>query len=603
MPKLLPLHLLERLVDLSAAKMKPSDIAFEIGCSRQSVYTWLNRIKAAGGDYELAHARSIKSNGRPRALEFSEAEANLARYYRLKKESLDVAAWFFIRSDKTYQDSDELIVRPETAEALRFHEEKAATCASRRTSWPMSVKRAFHVTDEERALHEGRKAHQQVEMITRRGMFETLEDGTQKQIIPGNVWELDDYSTNQPYWHECPESGKVSVNRQVLAAKDLCASLWLGFDHIGRERDAYRAEDVLRFIERLVRSHGIPEKLRLERGIWESSGVHGLKVGDHRWGDLRDLMVIEHVFKSKSKSIIEGGFNFLQRWLGHSGIDIGRKRGQFESASKKLRQSRNVTTDARKLGFLSILKSSDKHEAAGRELNRRPAMRAHLNERVSPEDLVARLGWHTKPLSEDDAWYFFPCKQARVVKAGQVRVAPGGGWAPIYFTVNGIIDGLHLETDHKVLVACDPARPELGARVVNADDSAKNRQGFGMHEVLLASAPYFGLAPQFSAAKELSPHLEARKNATAAARTSFRAIVAHGQGPREVTATDGNDKSARAGTIKRAEDATPPAATPVAARKEAPAPATSSRFGRFQTSGDRAAEIARLEKELADADA
>jgi predicted DNA-binding protein YlxM (UPF0122 family) len=608
MSKPLTLAKLEEIQRLAAAKVAPKEIAFRVGCSRQTVYTWLKKIKESGGDCEEALRLTQSKTGRPRKLEFNAAETNLARWYRLTKESVDVAAWFFIRSDKTYDGTDELIVRPAIAEMMRGYEEKAMS-ERKRIAWPRSVLRAFHVTDEERSLFEGKKSHQQTEMVTRRGMFEMLEDGTQREILPGMVWELDDYSTNQPYWHECPESKTVNVNRQVLAAKDLAASLWLGFDHIGRERDAYRAEDVLRFIERLVRSHGLPGLLRLERGIWESSGVHGLKLDDgDRWGDLRDIMRVEHVFKSKSKSIIEGGFNFLQRWLGHTGIDIGRKRGQFELAAKRLRQSRNVNLDARELGFLSIHESSDKHEAAARVINDRQAMREHLNERVAPNDLVARHGWHTKSLPEDSAWYFYPTKKAAVVSSGQVRINPGAGWAPLYFTVNGIIDGLHLETGHKVLVACDPARPELGARIVNNETGPRNREHFGLHEVLFTAAPCHGLAPQFSAAEALSPHLIARRKATAGARTSFRAIVANGQGPREVAAADGQGNSAKAGTIKRnetqaqtpapAETMPAPAPSP---RPVAPEAATSSRFSRFASPEARAAEIARLETEISEA--
>lgn len=579
-------------------------MAKQLNVRKSTLAHWLKVTREAGGDPEAAFAPGARKPGPRVAVEFNEAEKNLAKWYRLSKESIPVAAWFFVRSDKTYEGTDELIVRDETAEALRKYEEAAMSNRSR-IMFPKSVMRAFHVTKEEVDQFRGKKAWQQSEMITRRGMFETLEDGTSREILPGDTWELDDYSTNQPYYYHQPETGKITTCRQVLAAKDLASASWLGFDHIGRERDAYRGEDILRYIERLVRSHGLPRKLRLERGSWDSSYIHGIEVEgmEKPWGGLDDLMEIKHVFKSKGKAIIEGGFNGLQRWLGHTGIDIGRKRGEFEKAAKRLRQSRNVKTDAKALGFLSQEKSSMLHAEAAKVLNSRQMKRAHLNERVAPEDLIARHGWNTRELHEDDAWYFMPCKKLRIVSGGHVEVKPDGGWAPLAFTVNGIIDGLHLENGHKVLIACDPLRPELGARICNADQSSKNREHFGMGEVLFEAAPCHGLAPQFNAAKTLSPHLIARKKASAAARTTYRAIISTAQGKAskaESTAMNGKGQAITSGDIERGEPAADSPTIPPQGPKVEMVPAKSSRFGRFQSTEDRKAEIARLTDELSE---
>lgn len=592
---------------LLASGLSIREVAAEVGVKHQTLHYWMKKAAACEGDLDAAFDDKKAKGGRPRALVFTDAEKNLARWYRLTKESLDVAAWFFIRSDKTFEGSEEFIVRESTASAMRKYEESAIEKRAR-PSWPDSVRKAFHVTQQEYDAFRGKKASQQSEMIIRRSMLETLEDGSQREILSGEVWELDDYSTNQPYYYLHPETGKITTCRQVLAARDLVSASWLGFDHIGRERDAYRGEDILRYIERLVRSHGLPRKLRLERGSWDSSYIHGIEVDgmEKNWGALDDLIAIHHVFKSKGKAIIEGGFNVLQRWLGHTGLDIGRRRGEFEEAAKLLRQSRNASTDAKELGFLSQEESSALHAAAGTVLNSRQMLRAHLNERVAPDDLVARHGWNTRPLSEKDAWYFMPCKKLRIVTAGHVEVRPDGGWAPMAFAVNGVVSGLHLENGHKVLIACDPLRPELGARICNADRSPKNRDHFGMGELLIDAAPCHGLSPQFNASKELSPHLVLSKKASAAARTTYRAIVSTANGKVERSACDGKGNAITAGDIERDHAPTdaevaPAPSSPV--RNAQPAPAKSSRFGRFQTSGDRAAEIARLEKEFADADA
>ena len=600
-----------RAIELRGEGMSLRGVAGELGVAVATLSHWLKKVEAEGGDVDGAFSQKKTKGGRPKAIEFLDHEFLLAKWYRLTKESVDVAAYFFARDEKLNEDGTPR-VRPEVRAAMIRYEERALE-KGKRIAWPMSVRRAFEVTDEEYAAFRGRKHSQQTEMITRRGMYELLEDGTRIEIAPGDVWELDDYSTNQPYTFTDAETGEVHVGRQVLAAKDLAAASWLGFDHIGRERDAYRAEDVLRFIERLIRSHGMPGTLRLERGIWESSGVHGIEVPgmNTRWGDLRDLMRIEHVFKSKSKSIIEGGFNVLQRWLGHTGLDIGRHRGEFEEATKRLRQAHSTGADPRELGFVDQEESSKLHATAAAEINQRPMARRHLNERVAPADLIARLGWHTAPLRAEDEWYFLPCKKARIVRAGHVEVNPGGGWPVMRFVVNGVIDGLHLDNGHKILVACDPLRPDLGARICNADQTVKNREAYGMGEVLILNAPFEEDAPQFSAAQTLSPHLVHRRKATAAAATTFRSIKAAAAGKVEKTASDGKGKSVRVGTIDRGEHEEKPTAIS-APENNPPMPRVTnvvpgghalpkeSRFTRGKTPDEQRAEIEKLKKSLAE---
>lgn len=571
-----------------------------LGIKPATLSNWLTKVKDADGDIEAAFEPKAAKGGRPKALVFSEYELALAKWFRLAKESVDVAAYFFAR--------DERVSETVKLGVIGYEEKQLET--GKRIQWPMSVRKAFYVTDEEKSAFRGKKASQQTEMVTRRGMFEVLADGTVVDILPGDTWEMDDYSTNQPYTFKNPEDGELMLGRQVLACRDLSGAKWLGFDHIGRERDAYRGEDIVRFFERLIRVHGMPKRLRLERGSWEGSGVHGIVVPgmETRWGDLRDLMIIEHVFKSKSKSIVEGGFNMLQRFLAHTGTDIGRHRGEFEEATKRYLSARRKGVDPRTLGFLTQEESSQKHHAAGQLINSRLMKRGHLNERISPDDLVARKGWHTTELNESDAWYFLPCKKLRIARSGEVEVNPGGGWPKMTFTLNGIVDGIHLENGHKILVACDPARPDLGAHICNADQSVKNRDGYGMGEFLM-HAPYYGLAPQFNAAAVLTPHLVARRKATAAASTTFRAIktAANSKGVVEMTATDGKGKSASMGSIKRPDkqpskgedskklEASSTVRSPAPqTRREPAAPAKMSRFG----GRDAAAEIAKLTASL-----
>lgn len=589
---------LSNAMNLISQGMSCKAAASKLGIPNATLARWINRAAKHGGDIEAATAP--RATGRPVAFPANDFEILLARWYRLSKESVDAAAYFFARDNR---------VREEVRDVIDQIWEKSLR-AGKRPEWPESVRKAFRVTPQEKAAFRNRKLSEQEEMVTRRGMFEVLEDGTIRDILPGDTWEMDDYSTNQPYLYKCPTLGEILLGRQILAARDLCSAKWLGFDHIGRPRDAYRGEDIPRTIERLIRAWGMPKRLRLERGSWESSFIHGIVVEgtEFRWGDLRDLMEIEHVFKSKGKGLIEGGFNMLQRFLAHTGTDIGRVRGEFEEAAKRLRQAQSSKIDPLTLGFITQEHSSRLHEEAAALINSRPMRREHLDERVSPDDLSARLGWHTRQLSESDAWYFRPYKIQRTVSAGTVSTShKESGWPKMTFTLNGIREGVHFESGHQVLIAYDPARPDLGAYVCNADQSARNRQGWKMGQMLIPNAPDFGLAPQFSAAAVLSPHLIARKKASAAAATTFRAIRAAAGAPqpggsREAMAMNGSGGTASAGDIVRPE---PAPAAPAAEIGPVPQsirpsreiiPAISSRPSR-----DAAAEIRQLQAELEEA--
>lgn len=588
---------LSQALALTASGMSCKTAAAKLRIPNPTLARWLARVRDLDGDIEAALASAAP--GRPVVFAPNDLEVGLAKWFRCAKESLDVAAWFFARDAR---------VRPAIAAVILAIEEKALA-TGKDPLWPDSVRRAFYVTPDEKARARGKKASQQTEMVTLRGMYEILEDGTHKDILPGETWELDDYSTNQPFTFKDPATRELLLGRQVLAARDLCSAFWLGFENIGRERDAYRGEDIVRYIERLCRSWGMPRRLRLERGAWEGEAVHGIVVDgmSGRWGDLRDIMLIDHVFKSKGKGIIESGFSVLQRWLSHSSTDIGRKRGEFEEAAKRLRQARDTGACPLSLGFPTDDDSNKAHWAVAQILNDRPMKRRHLGEKVSPEDLRGRLGWHTTPFDESKAWYFLPCKAKRTVRGGCVEVTPGNGWQTFRFAVNGCSD-LYLENGHQVLLACDPAKPELGARICNADLSKRNRHGWRMGQVLLEHAPHQPDAPQFNLSSILSPHMPVRRKASAAAATTFRPIRAAAgthqpAATRETVVMDGRGNRASVGDIDRASatDHGQPTAgnSPIPApirsvHVAAPAPTAWSSRAVPATREGRAAEIERL---------
>lgn len=504
------------------------------GVSRSNFQRWSSQLEASGGDIWLAFEPK-KPTGRPVLADLTESEIAIARWHRMTKGSLPVAVHFFAHDER---------VRPEIRMAVKEIEARAAARGCRAT-YPPSIRRAFHVTAEIAAEFRGKKHRMNQEMVSPRGMFYINEQGDSVNILPGQLWEMDDYSCNQPFAYPDIESGELRTGRQVLACMDVASAAWLSFDAIGRPRDAYRGEDILRFIERSFRAHGMPLFLRLERGSWDSSAVHGIDVDGviEGWGGLDEIVNIQHVFKSKGKGTIESSFSHLQTWLSHSSLDIGRYAGEFEMQSKAMRQAQNSTTldDVRKLGIWEQSQAIAAHESAAALINSRPRSRDVLGAGTyaAPDDLRAQKGWHTIPFPEAHAWRFLTHKECRTVTGGTITIKPGGGYEMMEFVVNGT-ENLHLDHGHRVLVACDPARPELGAYICNADSSARNRHGWaiGQH---LCTAPLMSQSPQFNLSGKRHSSMDLRRRASAAATTEFRAIrsAAPGSNLRVTVASDG----------------------------------------------------------------
>jgi len=205
---------------------------------------------------------------------------------------------------------------------------------------PPSLRQRMQVTP---AIHDkfrGPRRYELNAITTLRSMEEQLDGGDVRSIEPGDWWEMDDMSVNLPFWYESPfgtdklaERHGVGIGRQSLCAMDIASGKWLGFELIGRPRDAYRAEDILRFLRRLFTEYGLPRRgLRLERGIWQSKRMTGYTVSDSGAaegpverpgmdeqekervvGGLQALGIeIRYVHTPKAKGFIESGFNFLQ---------------------------------------------------------------------------------------------------------------------------------------------------------------------------------------------------------------------------------------------------------------------------------------------------
>ncbi len=518
------------------------------------------RVSRAGMSRDLREYRANgveglirgKSTGRPERFILTEEETNALRLCVVRKKSFALGVEIFI-SDRACQAHTRVALQAVLDDAARRR---------RRPQWPLSLRRAGYVTEEQERLFRGRKAFQKVEHLDRRGMMWEDEAGQMHPLMGNSLWESDDMSSNEPFSWLDPLAREVRIGRQTLCSQDVFSGSFLGVSPIGRERDAYRVEDIAEHMLETVLAHGLPDYWRLERGAWENNFIDGIPLaGGIRWGGLDALFTVIRTWKSRGKGGIEVSFNLLQSLIAHESMSIGRVRGEFEQNTKKFLKA--VGGDSRAAAhFWPIGEYAEAMRQAMGRFNLRPKeRRAFGRDLVVPADLYAEAIRRDLPASEQ--WRFCPVKKEATVRGGHVETVTDHYPLPFRFRVNGGDKGLYLEHGYPVLIAFHPGHPERGCHVFNGERGARNREGWALGQ-MLALAPPATDAPQFSMARD-EQKLRARRNANAAVTSEFRAITgkrdteAKKEGRRVSLARDGFGQSARIDNAPRtdAEDDMP----------------------------------------------
>ena len=295
-------------------------------CISQATYSrWRTAYLEQGADGLLP--RTSNSGRRPKFAGFEpEAQQKLVQLY-MRTGSQALALQLF-RDD------------PLCPEPLRVWIDELNSGERSRHRIPPSLRKLMHQTPAVHDKFRGPRRYELNAVTTLRSMSELDERGLPRDIEPGDWWEMDDMSVNLPFWYESPfgsdrlaERHGVGIGRQSLCAMDIASGKWLGFDLIGRPRDAYKAEDILRFLRRLFTEYGLPRRgLRLEQGVWKSKRLTGYTISETGAAELENTrpgmpeeeqqkisggieslgIEVQYVFTPKAKGFIESGFNFLQ---------------------------------------------------------------------------------------------------------------------------------------------------------------------------------------------------------------------------------------------------------------------------------------------------
>ena len=494
-----------------------------VGIAPASFLRWSKQVEVHGTVVDG------KPTGRVGAFDrMTDDECNALRHWHLVKGSLPLAVEFFV--------DDDAACGAETRLALQALLDKAAS-ERKPINIPPSLRKAGAVSDEEHAIFRGKKAASDYDVIERRGLTIKDAQGRILPLMPNSIWESDDMSSNEPF-RFVGADGQERVGRQSLFTVDVFSARWLGFDAIGRERDAYRVEDIADHMRELVTAWGLPMVWRLERGVWESHWLHGIDLGNGQtWGGLGDLVSIEHTWRTRGKGTVESSFNLLQDLIAGESETIGRVRGEFEAGTRHYLRAQSGQADSL-AKFWTMQQYAERMAAAMDRFNHRPKKRlAHGQDMVVAAELYAQAVRRDCPASQ--MWRFNPQKKLATVRNGAVEVTETVHYKRTFrFALNGIVDGLYLPHGLRVAIAFHPGYPERGVHVFNADSTALNREGWTMGEPLVVGQ-YMPMVHNVNLSDEPG-EFGRKKKGTAAMRGEFRAIAKAGSAGRKVTtARDG----------------------------------------------------------------
>jgi len=268
-------------------------------------------------------------------------------------------------------------------------------------------------------------------------------------------------------------------------------------------------------------------------------------------------------------------------------VNIGRFRGEFENAAKKLVQAHAAVKHPRDLGFIAQADLADRMAVAMVKINGLPK-EGRLQKGV-PDDKWARAV-ALNPLRKLDAsqlWIFLPERRELQIRGG--HVIPEVGGQPFPFCHPDLFAALG--NGYRLLVHFDPGEPSLGAAILNNEpaESSRNTEAWRIGEVL-GLADFMGFAPQFAAHASFTPTVEARRRYHRFVAAAYRGTGLYGtRAGKADSMRDGHGRMAevtRDGGSGATENPLITRGTEVASRRRAAnpfAPSTQESFARKTT--------------------
>lgn len=315
----------------------------------------------------------------------------------------------------------ELSVHPSLPSKLRNHLHDAHASKSHVTP---SIRAALKTSELTAALYQGPKA------ARLSGAF-TVRDYS--QLKAGDVYTADDMTSNVICWTEWKNArGWIIGQPQILPVLDVRSLRWLNVRVIMREGGQYSSDDIWGLFGDVFDTFGIPTLgFLLEGGHWQGKRVQGHKTGlthDERIGGLTSLGLTNYrAFDPRSKGMIEGAFNILQRHVdafpGYAGRD---QRTQIPEHVKKAIAACEKGGEHPSKYFSHISKFADHVQTVMANLNHE-RQDGQILRGASPIEQWANDNPERRVLPDDAKWLYRSAMTVVQVTANGVRVTQGSG--------------------------------------------------------------------------------------------------------------------------------------------------------------------------------
>ena len=243
-----------------------------------------------------------------------------------------------------------------------------------------------------------------------------------RRLHPGERQSWDDATINfgvvipWPWGGDpCSDRFGVRVGRfQLLTCVDDATDCCLGFDYVIRERQSYRAEDVIAAQFRLWRNHYQPERVMLEGGAWQAKRARAFHAA-------AGVEVEDATGRPNSKRV-EGFFNSLWTPLSLMPGNVGRYRGEQKQESELYCACREGRRDPRRC-FPMLDQALEDLQSAIRYVNGKEICSPKYGRWIPSELHDAWMLDHVRPRAEAALWmHAAPVVEERSVRRGMVQV-------------------------------------------------------------------------------------------------------------------------------------------------------------------------------------
>jgi hypothetical protein len=494
------LRILRAVAGAIAEGISQGAAAKSAGEDGPSVCRWIKRIEAVGITLDIllsgpadqldAAAEALTPgyghSGRHSCFEHVLADQAFCRkLMSLYVATMGASGQNVLRSRRTAKMATAFDCMVDEPEGQRYPELLALF---RRKRYPSFLCRFLRkVTPELESKIRGPKHSQLIGLNGHRDNTIRFPDGSRAEMPAGYALVLDDMSVNQPFW--CHLDGQLMFSRQGLYALDQRSKRWLGKMLVARPREAYRAEDILRFLRQLMEAYGKPEVLILERGVWHARSIRGYRLPDTvverpaMAAEQQALLSagvealgirIKYAISAHDK-LIEACFNSLQDIIAcktQEFVNIGRHAGEFELGAKRLRQARAESHTPEELGFPTMSELSDRIDASLALINARLNSLGEIPNEIWARDIERRP---LLTLTERDQAAFLPAKDLRKIDGGRLVIRGQT------FRADFMVD---LGSGYRVFAKYDPTDLARGIAVYNAETSSSNTEQYRLGEFI-----------------------------------------------------------------------------------------------------------------------